>query len=117
MKTFKKNLTIVLSFVLLISALIAPEALAAALDNPLGTSDVRIVVGRVIQGILGLSGVIALLMFIYGGFQWLTSQGNDTKIKKGKDTLIWAVIGLVVIFTAYTLVRAVISAITTGNVT
>ena len=87
----------------------------AKLENPLGESDLRIIIGRVIQALLGLSGTLALLMFVWGGIQWMTSGGVAEKIKKGKDTLIWATIGLVVIFTAYTLVSTLIEAITSGT--
>ena len=86
------------------------------LVNPLATSDVRVIMGTLIKAALGLSGSIALLMFILGGFLWLTAGGNAEKIEKGKQVLIWATIGLVVIFFAYTIVNAVISAITTGSV-
>ncbi len=86
----------------------------AVLYNPLGTSDVRVVIGRVIQAMLGLSGALALLMFVWGGFQWITSGGEKEKIQKGKNTLIWATIGMFFIFISYTVVYALIRAITSG---
>ncbi len=79
--------------------------------------DIRVVIGRVIKAILGISGVVALLMFVWGGFLWLTSAGEIDKVKKGKQTLTWAVIGLVVIFTAYILVTALIGMLTEGAFT
>ena len=83
------------------------------LDNPLGTDDLRVLIGRIIKVILGLSGAVALLMFTYGGIQWLISRGDAKKVQAGKDTLTWAVFGLVVIFTAYALVGALLEAIGT----
>jgi hypothetical protein len=50
--------------------------------------------------ILGLSGAIALLMFIYGGFLWLTAGGNASKVQQGTKIMIGTVIGLVIIFAA-----------------
>lgn len=47
--------------------------------------------------ILGIVGGLALLMFVYGGYQMLTSMGNPEGIKKGKDTLTGAFIGLILI--------------------
>ncbi len=91
---------------------------AAALYNPLGSVNVPTLIGRVIQAALGISGSIALLMFVWGGFVWLTSQGNPEKIKKGQGTLTWAVIGIAVIFGAYSLVNFIItstSGVTTGG--
>jgi hypothetical protein len=89
---------------------------AAVLTNPLGTTDLRIIIARVISAILGVTGSIALLMFIYGGFMWLISAGDDKRVKAGKDTLKWATIGLVVIVAAYTLVSTIITALETGSV-
>lgn len=80
-----------------------------ALENPLGTTSVPQLLGRVINAFLGITGSLALLLFIYGGFLWLTSGGNEDSIKKGKATIVWAVLGLVIIFGAYALVNFVIS--------
>lgn len=92
-------------------------AVESNLQNPLGKgATIEIVVGRIIHAFLGLSGVIALLMFVWGGFQWLMSRGDATKVKNGRDTMIWASLGLVVIFTSYMLVNAVVDALTTGSV-
>ncbi|MFH1404786.1 MAG: pilin [Patescibacteria group bacterium] len=107
-------LTITLLFIAFEPAL--AECQPGELCNPLQTDDVRVVVGRVIQAIIGLSGVLAFAMFIWGGFMWLISAGNPERVKQGKDTLIWALIGLVVIFTAYTLVTQLIEALATGVV-
>lgn len=95
---------------------LALDAHAATLTNPLGSSDINVIIGRIISALLGFSGALALLAFIYGGFQWILSQGNPKMIQKGKDTLIWASIGIVVLFTAYALVNALVGAITTGSV-
>ncbi len=93
-----------------------PTISYAALENPLGETDIRVIIGRVISALLGFSGALALLMFVWGGITWLTSGGNETRIKKGKDTLLWATIGLVVIFTSYAIVRAIVTALTTGSI-
>ncbi|MBU1146375.1 pilin [Patescibacteria group bacterium] len=93
----------------------APEKVK--LENPLGgsgtgevTSPTRLI-GNIIKSILMVVGALALAMFVYGGFTWLTSAGSPEKVKKGKDILIWAVIGLIVIFTSYTAVDFVLTAL------
>jgi hypothetical protein len=68
-------------------------------------------IGNVIRVVLGLVGSVALLMFVYGGMLWLTSGGNPDKIKKAKDTLVWASIGLIIIFASYALVGVIIRAV------
>ncbi|MBI5732124.1 MAG: hypothetical protein HY982_02065 [Candidatus Magasanikbacteria bacterium] len=49
--------------------------------------------------LLKIVGGAALIMFIYGGFVILTAAGGE-RVKKGKDILVAAVIGLVIVFTA-----------------
>ena len=82
------------------------------LTNPLGTTDAPALIGTIIKSALGIVGSIALLMFIYGGFLWLTSAGSADKITKGKNVIVWAVIGLVVVFLSYTMVGFVIKSLT-----
>ncbi|MBI4435119.1 hypothetical protein HY630_00455 [Candidatus Uhrbacteria bacterium] len=103
-------------FSLLCALLLLPASVSAAtLTNPLGTTNVREVIGRLIQAILGITGSVALLMFVYGGFLWLTSGGVPDRVKKGKEVMKWAVLGLVVIVGAYTIVRAIVSALESGT--
>lgn len=58
------------------------------------------------------AGIVAVIALIYGGFVYMTARGNDAQTKKGKSILIWAIIGLVVVLAAATIVNL----ITTGLV-
>lgn len=62
--------------------------------------------------ILGLIGAIMLVVFIMGGVTWLTSDGNQAKIQKGLDTIRDAIIGLIIVLGAYTLVNVTIRVLT-----
>lgn len=82
------------------------------LINPLGDiSTPQVLIGRVINSVLGIMGSITLLMFVYGGLIWLTSSGSSEKIKKGRDVILWSAVGLAVIFSSYALVALVIKSI------
>ena len=85
-----------------------------AINNPIGVDDPRKIIGNIINAILGIVGSLALGVFILGGFFWVTSAGNDEKVKKGKDMVMWASFGLAIIFTSYSLVNFVINALTGG---
>lgn len=82
-----------------------------SLPNPLGTSDPRVLIGQIIRVILGLVGSVALLMFIYGGVLWLTSGGNPKSIEQGRTTLVYAALGLLVIFGSYAVVNYLLTTI------
>jgi len=81
---------------------------SVSLCNPLGSVTPQTLIGKVIGAALGIVGSLALLMFIYGGFTWMTSAGSPDKITKGKGIMVWAAIGLAVIFSSYALVKFVI---------
>lgn len=86
------------------------EAGKDELDNPLGASTIQEVVGQVIKAFLGIIGTISLVMFIYGGLLMLTSAGAAEKIKKGQQTLVWASLGILVVFASYAILKFVFSA-------
>lgn len=80
------------------------------LENPLGKemNSPQLLIGRVINAVLGIVGSIALVMFIYGGLTWMISGGSAEKVKKGRDIIVWSAVGLIVIFISYGLVRFLI---------
>ena len=84
------------------------------LQNPLGEgrTDLRVIIGDVIKEVLTVLGSITLLVFFAGGVMWLTSAGNQEKVQKGTHTMLYAVIGLFVIFAAYAIINTVIRGLT-----
>jgi len=88
---------------------------AAAIENPLGNvTSVQVIIGNVISALLAITGSLALAMFVWGGFLWVTSAGNQEKVKKGKDAMLWATVGLLVILFSYTFIVLVVGALTGG---
>lgn len=88
-----------------------PVAALAQSLRPLGSVTIPEIIGRVVSMILGVLGSLALLMFIWGGIVWMTAQGNDEKIKKAKNTIVYAILGLVVAFLSYTIVSYLINTV------
>ena len=78
---------------------------AAELPNPLPAEDIPTIVSFAVRGVLGVVGAIALLMLVWGGISWMTSAGNAEKVKKGKDSIVWAIFGLLAIFLSYAVIR------------
>lgn len=80
------------------------------IPDPLKLDDkapVADLVSRLVKAFLGIVGIIALVIFLYGGFLWLTAGGNSSKIEEGRNMFVWAVLGLVVIFSSYAIVSFV----------
>lgn len=80
----------------------------------LPSSDISLqrVIGRVIRGTLGVIGSIAFLMFVYAGFTLLIAQGDAKKVTTAKQTMLWASLGIVVIFGAYAIVSSILNTLT-----
>jgi hypothetical protein len=65
--------------------------------------------------LLGIVGSLALLMFVYGGFKWLTSGGESKEIEEGKKILVNSVIGIGITFFAWVVVTFVVTALTAST--
>lgn len=61
--------------------------------------------------ILGIIGSIVLLMFVYGGVIWITSEGDASRVNQGKQTVVNAVIGLALVLGAYAIMTFVIASV------
>lgn len=78
---------------------------SVCLDNPLNVDSPQKLIGVIIRGALGVVGSIALAIFVYGGFTWMVSGGNAEMVQRGKLTFFYATIGLIIIFSAYAIVK------------
>jgi TRAP-type C4-dicarboxylate transport system permease small subunit len=65
------------------------------------SAGIQVLIGQIIQAVLSLLGVIFLAYLIYGGYLWMTDQGNEEQVKKAKSILKNSVIGLVIVVSAY----------------
>ncbi len=59
------------------------------------------VVGRVITAAFVLATLIALVFLVYGGVKWITSGGDKAAVEGARNTIVAAVVGLVIVFLAY----------------
>lgn len=73
------------------------------LDNPLtgNVTSINQIIGKIIKAALGIMGAFMLFMIIWGGTTWLNAYGNAEKVKAGANTIMWAVIGAVVVLASY----------------
>ena len=89
-------------------------AMAVSLDTEFAGSlgftstDLKQTVLNIITFVLGLLGIIAVVMILYGGFIWLTAGGNEDKVDSAKKIISSAVIGLVVVLLAWAIVNFVL---------
>lgn len=79
--------------------------------NPLSYERPEQIVVAIINILLGFAGILAVLFIIIGGFLMITSAGNENRIKQGKQTLIYAVAGLILTLLSFSIVALVQSII------
>lgn len=65
-----------------------------------GLNSIKAFVDQVIDFAMNLAGIIAFGMILYGAFMYVTAYGDESKAENGKKTMLWAIIGIVVIATA-----------------
>jgi hypothetical protein len=75
----------------------------------LPSDDIRVIIARVIRVMLGFIGLVALVIVLYAGYLWMTSGGDPAKIKKAKQWLTNGVIGLLIIFSSYSIVSFILN--------
>ena len=92
-----------------------PLGLDCAAATGLKANDPRIIASRLINVVLGLLGMIATVLIIYAGFLWMTAGGNEENATKAKSIIYGAVIGLIIILSAWSISAYVINNLT--NVT
>ncbi|EKE07250.1 MAG: hypothetical protein ACD_18C00141G0007 [uncultured bacterium] len=75
----------------------------------LGGSDLRVTVVKIINTVLGLLGIIALGIVLYGGFTYMTAGGDEAKVSTAKKILTNGIIGLVIILSAFAITKFVLN--------
>lgn len=91
------------------------------LVNPLGGKDkegeysgnmnLPLLLGGIIKNVLGILGAVALLVFVYAGFEWVTAAGNSDKVSAGANAMLWSAIGICIIFSSYAILKLIFEAV------
>ncbi len=63
----------------------------------------------IISTLMLFIGICAVIMLIIGGFRYVFSQGNEKAISAAKDTILYAIVGIVVAILSYAIVNFVIN--------
>ena len=73
------------------------------------------VVNNILNVILAVLGVATVCVIIYGGINLLISQGDPSKIKRGKDAILYGLIGLLIALLAFAIVNFVLTSVFSGG--
>lgn len=73
-------------------------------DSGLSRGDPRIIIAKVIRVFLGFLGILAVILIMFAGFMYMTSDGEESKVQRAKDILKNALIGLIIIMASFGIV-------------
>ena len=111
----KKIVKQVLILFFLLTVLILPYFVFAATAPLEGLKDVQelsgyaeadeytvsTIAGTIVASALSFLGIIFIVFMIYGGYLWMSDQGNEEQVEKAKKIIRNSVIGLIIIVSAY----------------
>lgn len=73
--------------------------------------DVPTIAGNIIGTALSMISVIFFILMVYGGFLWMTAHGDEGQVTKAQDTIVAAVIGIIVILASYAITNYVTTSV------
>jgi len=71
------------------------------------TLDVPQLIGQILSTVLGFTGTIFFILVVWSGILWMTAGGSQENIKKAQDILKAAIVGLIIVLSAYAITRFV----------
>lgn len=78
-------------------------------------TEVGDVMSMVIKAFLSLLGIIFVILIITAGYQWMTAEGDEQKVNEAKDKIKRAIIGLIIIVSAYAITHFVFARLPGGS--
>ena len=81
---------------------------SCASDPTTGTSGLYALAAKVVNIFSVIVGIVAVIMIIFGGFKYITSGGDSGNVSGAKNTLIYAIVGLIVVALAQFIVHFVL---------
>lgn len=84
-------------------------AAVSVIQNPIGHNSFFGLLTVVVKWLLGFVAILALLAMVIGGIRMITSFGNEDSVRKGKQILTWAIVGLAVVVLSYTILNIIFS--------
>ncbi|MBN1585291.1 IPT/TIG domain-containing protein [Candidatus Uhrbacteria bacterium] len=115
-KTLAAILALGLGAVLAVPALAQVDVgLESAAAIGLTTTDIRTIVSQVINVFLGLLGIVAVALIVYGGYVYMMAKGDQNEVQRAKKILVNALIGLIIILASYAIASFVLRAISGGS--
>lgn len=80
---------------------------ALAIEDPLGGKTAGEIINAIMSLLVVIGTGVTVIMIIWGGIQYMTSGGNETRTASAKKTIMWAIIGFAILISAKFIIQAV----------
>lgn len=77
------------------------------IDNPIEAESLSEFFSNIVSVAIQLGTIISVLGIMYGGFQYVSAQGDEEKLGKARNTVTWALVGTAVLLGARTIMEVV----------
>lgn len=76
--------------------------------DPLNNADVPTLVNRIVSSVLGIVGALFFVMFLWGGFRYMTAGGEAKSVMSARRILVNAVIGITIVAASYAITSSLL---------
>ncbi len=97
------------TFVASANSLITSGTAAACSGGACGNASINSIFGTIANTLIFLVGAVAVIMIIIGGLRYVTSNGDSKQTEGAKNTILYAVIGIIVAIASYAIVNYVVT--------
>ena len=84
-------------------------------DNGEGDNSFASIIKKVINIFSVVVGAVSVIMIIIGGFRYIISNGDSNGVTGAKNTILYAIVGLVIVLFAQVIVRFVLTKVSSNN--
>jgi len=97
----KKYLAYFSGFVALVPSIVYASATAVSVPNHSKWQSISQLAANILRLLVIVSGASFFVFFAIGGLQYLYSAGDPAQVQKAKGTLVWSIVGFVVVVIGY----------------
>lgn len=90
-------------------------ATGADLDRMTSATSFAEIVGKIINGAMGLLGVIFVAQMVYAGYLWMTASGEEEQLTKAKNIIRRSIVGLTIVLAAWAITNFVLYRLTAAT--
>jgi lysylphosphatidylglycerol synthetase-like protein (DUF2156 family) len=99
------------TIILLVPVFVLAFGPGPTIDNPLGSDDVNVLLGKIMKLVATVGGIVVVFFIIYSGYKFVTARGNEAEVSKAKDIFYATIIGAAILLGAGIIAQIVVNTV------